>query len=375
MLKSIIKIFLKYFQIFLSIIAYKLTSHKKKYIVIGVHEVANILFNLKLIFNDDCIVVCDNKNRFYKNNYYDFDISGKFFSRKYLFSALLFGSLAKNASFFIYLWNNGFLLERESEFKFLRSHNISIICSFLGSDIRSNRLLLNYCKSINFNTYIDYYMPENILSDEQDNICRKLAKQADTYANIIFSSPIDQMSYLKSKQHFFPVIIDESIFSLNYDKFNIVPIKIIHAPSLPILKGTPLVRTVIKMLKNEGYKFHYIELINISHEDVIKELQQSHIVLNQFYHFVPGVLGHEAMATGNAVLMSAKSSCQPFIFNNAWFETEDWQLYYHLKFLLDNPKKIIEYAKNGYEYMVNNFSKENIKKYLFNIFKENNVTL
>jgi len=375
-MKFLIKQLVYYFQIFLALIVYKITPCQKKKIIIGVSEIANILNNLKLLFNDDCIVVCKERNKFYKKNNYDIDIDGKFLPLKILYSAFLFGRLAKKAFFFIYLWNNSFLLDRELDFKFLKKHNIPIICFFLGDDIRSRKLFFEYCKSINFNTYVEYDMPELFLSDKYDNEKLILAEQADKYAELIFSHPKDQVSYLKSKQYFFPPIIDENLFfqkGFNEEKFNQLPIKIVHAPSSSVLKGTPLVRSVVKMLKSEGYEFQYIELINVTHEEVVKVLNQSHIVLNQFYTILPGIFGNEAMATGNAVLMSAKSDSYPYLFNNAWFETEDWQIYYNLKFLLEHPEKIIEYARNGFEYIYRNFTITAVKEYLENIFNENGI--
>jgi tyrosyl-tRNA synthetase len=85
------------------------------------------------------------------------------------------------------------------------------------------------------------------------------------------------------------------------------------------------------------------------------------------------VFGLEAMAAGNAVLMSAQHEHFPYEFNDAWMETEDWQLYDNLKYLLDYPEKIAEYAKSGYEYMTNNFSIYAIKKHLSSIFMENGL--
>jgi glutaredoxin len=360
----------------MTLIVYKITPRKKKKIIIGVSEIANILNNLKLLFNNDCIVVCKNRNHFYKKNDYDIDISGKSLLIRILYASILLGKLAKNANFFIYLWNDGFLLNREFDFKFLKKHNIPIVCSFLGDDIRSRKLFLEYCKRINFNAYVEYDRPEIFLSDKYDNEKRILAEQADKFATIIFSHQKDQMSYIKSKQYFFPPIIDENLFSqnrFNEEKFNQLPVKIVHAPSSPVLKGTPIVRSVIKTLKNEGYDFQYIELINTSHEEVIKALNQSHIVLNQFYAYIPGIFGLEAMATCNAVLMSAKSDQFPYFFNNAWLETEDWQLYYNLKFLLEHHEKIIEYAKNGFEYITKNYTIKAIREYLTNIFNENGI--
>ena len=375
-MKHIVKQFRDYFQYVITIISYVFAPKKhKKFFIIGVTEMANILYNMKSLFNDDCIVICKNRNVFYENNKYDIDISDKPYVIKMFLSAVLFGKLAKNACLFIYLWNDGLLINRELDFKFLKKRNIPIACFFLGSEIRSRKLFLEYCKGIDFNTYVEYDKPEKFLSDNHDSSCRKLAEQADKYAKIVFSSPIDQMSYIKSKQHYFAVIINENLFSFHMEKFNQLPIKILHAPSNPVLKGTPLVRCIIKMLKNEGYEFQYIELTNKANEEVINELKQSHIVLNQFYALAPGVFGHEAMALGNAVLMSAKRDCSPYTFNNAWLETEDWQLYNNLKFLLDHPEKIMEYAKNGYEYMYNNFTSKEITMYLSRLFKDYGIEI
>jgi len=373
-LKKIIKFIIYESQKLITSFIYSLTSKKEKKIVIGVSEIADILYNLKSLFKEDCIVVCKNNNRFYMQNNYDIDISKKNRVKQCILSAYYLGRLAKNAKYFIYLWSDGFLLNREMDFRFLKKRSVPIICSFLGDDIRSRKLFLKYCNSIIFNSYVEYDNPGIFLSDLYDVEKRRLADQADRYADIVFSHKQDMVSYLKSEQYFFPPIIDEKLFFLNREKFDKMPVRVVHAPSSPVLKGTPLVRSVIKMLKNEGFDFIYIELINVSHEEVINELKKSHIVLNQFYSFIPGVFGLEAMASCNAVLMSAKSDQFPYPFNNAWFETEDWQLYYNLKLLLQNPEKIFEYAKNGYEYMTKNFTVEAIREHLSKIFEENGLS-
>lgn len=371
-LKSNIK---KIIQISVLFASYNLTKKSKKKIIIGVKETANILLNMKSLFGDDCITVCKYRNKFYTNNKYDVEFNDKKIKELFFTSPFVLGKLAKNARFFIYLSDSGFLFDREMDFEFLKNHNIPIICNFLGSDIRSPKLFLNYCNSINFNTYIEYDNPRLYLSDAYDNKIKKIAEQADKYASIIFSQKHDQYSYLKSKQYFFPPLINERIFSFIYEKFVKRPLKVVHAPTDLNIKGTPIVRSVVRQLKEEGYDFQYIELIDISNEAVINELKYTHIVLNQFYLLLPGIFGLEAMATGNAVLMSAKPEELPYQFNNAWMETEDWQLYRNLKYLLDHPDKIVEYAQNGYEYITKNFSKSVIHSHLMSIFHENGIRL
>jgi hypothetical protein len=346
---------------------------KKKKIIIGVSEIANVLFNLKQLFQEDCVVVCKNENVFYKKNIYDIDLRNRKYAN-YFIAPFVLGKLAKNATFFIYVWHDGFLIDRESDFRFLRKRKLPIICLFLGDDIRSRKLFLDYCNSINFNTYVEYENPELFLSDSYDGKKRELAEQADKYASIVFSHKFDQCSYLKSNQFFFPPTVSEAIFSFNSEKFNRRPLRIVHAPSAPVAKGTPIVRSVVKQLKHEGYDFHYIELMHMPNETVLYELSRSHIVLNQFYALITGIFGLEALATGNAVLMSAKSQNYPYEFNNAWLETEDWQLYENLKYLLDNPQKIIEYAKNGFDYVTTNFSRKAVLRSIKDVFFENGIS-
>jgi hypothetical protein len=355
-------------------VSYNITIKKEKKIVIGIKETANVLFNMKSLFGSNCITVCKYRNRYYVNNKYDIEINNRKITQIVL-SPFILGKLAKNARCFIYLSDTELLFDTEMDFKFLKRHKIPIIFCFLGSDIRAPRLFLEYCKKIHFNTYIEYDNPKLFFSDNYDNTIRMVAGRADKYASIIFSHKHDQISYLKNEQYFFPPPIDEGLFSFNHEKFGNRPLRILHAPSNPVVKGTPLVRCVIRQLKEEGYDFQYIELIGVPNETVIMELKQSHIVLNQFYLLLPGIFGLEAMATGNAVLMSAKHEEMPYQFNNAWLETEDRQLYRHLKYLLDHPDKIIEYAQNGYEYTKRNFSKTAILNYLEDIFSKNEIPL
>ncbi|MDR2407758.1 MAG: hypothetical protein LBE13_06570 [Bacteroidales bacterium] len=371
-MKSVLKLILQFIQRAILIFSYSIARREKnKKIIIGVTEIANVLFNMKQLFSEGCVIVCKNRNPFYENNNYDIDISNKKYATHFI-APFVLGKLAKNARFFIYLWCDGFLYNRELDFRFLKSHNIPIICCFLGDDIRSRKRFLNYCNSINFNTYVEYDNPSLYLSNIYDNKKKALAEQADKYASIIFSYKFDQYSYLESGQYFFPPVINETFF-FNFEKFSNRPLRIVHAPSSPVSKGTPIVRSVIKQLKHEGYDFQYIELIYVSNETVIRELNQSHIVLNQFYSLITGIFGLEAMATGNAVLMSAKSEHYPYHFNNAWLETEDWQLYGNLKCLLDNPDKIIEYAKNGYDYITKNFSRDAVLNSIRSVFLKNGV--
>ena len=211
----------------------------------------------------------------------------------------------------------------------------------------------------------------NLLNEQR---VLKVARDADKYADLIFNHPKDQMSYLKSEQLLMPYMFELNKMSHNEKKFsNLDIIKIVHAPSNPIIKGTPLVRAAIKKLTLEGYKLEYIELTNMPNKKVLEILQNTHILINEFYAFVPGVLAIEGMGNFCATITSAEYDGYPEGAENAWFQTKYWEIYDNLKYLLDNPNKIKEYAQNGYNFVKNNFTEDKVRNFYINTFYEHKI--
>jgi hypothetical protein len=82
-------------------------------------------------------------------------------------------------------------------------------------------------------------------------------------------------------------------------------------------------------------------------------LESAHIVLNEFYAFVPGQFGVEAMAAHCALLTSADEAIEPSLppgSNQAWMVTPYWQIYDNLKLLLEDLSLIKGYADRGFEW-------------------------
>ena len=287
--------------------------------------------------------------------------------------------MINKSTHFWYIWNSGFLLDRNYEFKFLKSKNIKIITLFCGDDIRSVKLTNNYAKKNKIDTHTHYQVYENKIMQTNfyDFEKKKLAKSAEKYADIVFNYEMCQMSYLECKQFPFPYLFEKTKFFKNLKKYeNLGTIKILHAPSSALFKGTSLVRAAIKKLEIEKYDFEYIELQNTPNHTVLEHLKSSHIVLNQFYALTPGYFGIEAMANNCAVLMSADPSVEkglPQNIKDAWMITKYWQVYDNLKLLLDNPKKIKYFANNGYEFAINHYTYEVAGEYINKVLNENNV--
>ncbi len=375
-------------QFLIIIVAYhvlKLVAQKQKGCVIGVTEIAKMIYLYGHLFKNSK-TVCLNSNKFY-NLKYDYSVvqsQGRFSYLLYRLKRIIYGPfllayLACRYDVFIYFWSSGFLLDREYEFRFLKKKNKKIITIFCGDDIRSPNKLREKLNELEYDGYLDYVgmaIPY-YLSKGYEEKKKHIAALSDKYADLCFNASIDQASYLTSRQYMAPYAYDIKDFNRNDDKFNKnQTIKILHAPSDPLVKGTPLVRAAVKKLKLDGYRFEYKELMGVPNTKVLKELGSSHIVLNQFYSFVPGLFGIESLANHTAVLMSADPDIEtglPQDAKGAWMITKYWQVYDNLKFLLDNPEEIKKYADTGYDFALNHYTYEKTSEYLHQVFKENGI--
>jgi len=329
-------------------------------VIIG-NETASMLQNISKALPSSVSVNFE-PNRFYEFNYtYQIYTSNKLSRLKNdLLSGCLLGFLASRHERFIYIGEAGFLIDnkdgRQHEFSLLKKKNKKLICYFLGSEIRSFKLLQEYAeeKEIDVITTYQSISQPGINSEKKENNRKRLGETADKYADLIFNAEVDQMAYIKRKT--FPLIyfMDDELFNNSLSKFvNLTEIIILHAPSSPLIKGTPLVRAAIKNLRTEGYRFKYVELLNTPHSQMLRELRSAHIVLNQFYAFLPGVFGIEAIANSCVLLTSADRNIEPSLdegANDAWIVTPYWRIYDNLKLLLDNKHLMVKQAEAGYQW-------------------------
>ena len=217
--------------------------------------------------------------------------------------------------------------------------------------------MLDYQKKTGLENTCSYLPQVNpgYLSNSFDKFVKNTALVSEKYSDMIFSCSVDQLSYFKNPTKPFIYLYPDERIIRNDKKFiNLDKIKIVHAPSSPIIKGTPLVRAAIKKLELDGYCFDYVELIGASNEQVLEELRSAHIVLNQFYAFMPGIFAIEAMASHCALLTSADETIEwdlPSGSNNAWVVTKYYEIYEKLKHLMDNKDLIKPQADSGLDWV------------------------
>ena len=307
------------------------------------------------------------KHPFYELTYDYSGASGRGVSRLRM-EAEHFGALAARSQGFIYIGQNGYLRSkydaRNWEFKFLRDRGVFVVCYFTGTDIRSLVKMTELERESgvpNIGSRVELLHP-GLRESPTERIRKKLAVSADKYANLVFNAKRDQASYLQTAtepyMYFFnrDEILDHDSIKMKHGLGH--PPVVLHAPSSPVIKGTELVRNAVKTLRDEGLEFEYVELMNASHREVVNQLRNADVVMNQFYAFMPGVFGIEAMAAGAVTLMSADPGVEtdlPDGASEAWVITKYDQVTENLRQVLNlKPHERCEQALRGRDWVEQN---------------------
>jgi hypothetical protein len=348
---------------------------KSKGIVVGTTEIAGMLYRIGDIWSDLAVSVNLEPHPFYRSYRYTYKnpfrgILGGLY--RCLTGPFLLAKLASDHDVFFYLWETGFCLDREIDFRFLSRRGKKIVTLFVGDDIRSRKLLLEHFRSLGLDSYIEYDL-QNV--ERNESRVKRNAAIADKYASVVFSAPLDQMSYLRSPQRPWPYVVPDEVFHYDLAKFKESRLRIVHAPSAPILKGTQLVRAAIRKLQLEGFDFDYIELQNVPNEVVLRELARAHIVMNQFYSILPGVFGVEAMANCTATMMSTSPGDMGVDRNDIWLETRYWEVYDKLKALIQDRDLMARLAENGYQFTYSRYRPSAARESIERILAEGGVLI
>jgi len=335
----------------------------KRFWIVGPDEIAGLTGEIGRYLQDSKIIILGRNNKF-QNEFSFVLLETKWRSLNHLLrlivGPILFGWILANAKGIIYVGDNGFLTtsfdNRAKEMEIAKDAGLIICCYLTGSDIRSIKLATLNEEKYGLELYPSYFrlVSNFFFTNNYELVKKSFAEAIDKHSDITFNAPFDQASYLVTKVYFFRYFIREARYSNLEDKFNSIDrIKILHAPSNPLIKGTQIIRADVKRLQSEGYPVDYVELLGVSNEHVFQQLITSHIVINELYSMMPGVFAVEAMAAKCAVFTSADQQFETLLpgeSNNAWVVVRPGNLYENLKYYLDNPAEIIIKARLGYEW-------------------------
>ena len=198
--------------------------------------------------------------------------------------------LYNNTDMYLHIWES--LDNKQADLKEFKKRNVKIVSWFVGDDIRHYPTAL---KEFNIDNeyFLEYtkfpvYVP-----------MRKL-RMHEKYSDVVFSVP-DQSSLALRPYFHLQIPIDLSMYTFKKTG-NTKPL-ILHIPTAPLLKGSPIFFKVMDELKAEGLDFEFKTVTGISNKEVRALLTEADILLDELYMHGPGMLGIEAMASGCCVVV------------------------------------------------------------------------
>lgn len=225
----------------------------------------------------------------------------------------------------------------------------TIVVIASGSDIRSNKLLLEEMRSnMLVNQNMDDLRELFMDSPQCDEEMQEHIEHIEKYADHLFTRPIH--AQLLSKEFhllWLPIDLETVEYRVSIEENPLV----VHAPSNPELKGTKYILDAVKRLHSEGYQFQFKLCLDKSNFEVRQLLTRSQIAIDQL--ILPGyaLFAIEAMATGNSVLGSAVPGYNGFPEELPIYTTTPSNIYENLKLLLENPQLSYDLAIRGRDYV------------------------
>lgn len=330
-----------------------LCRKKGRKVFVGCRDVANNFKFTKDVFGPEAITVSKSRHLFYD---YTPDVRFPFYAHngypyelfKMIIAPFILLYCVWVCQIFIYFWNEAILLDRSFEFRMLKKKNKIIIVRYVGCDIR------HWEPAFQELEYKGIFHVCSLCKEAFSERCNKKLKQktaeeSDKYADLIYSN-VGMPSFIKRRYKTTRIPLDLQDYEYSFT-CNSVP-QIVHAPSNPILKGTPIVRLAIKKLEQEGYKFNYIEITHKRNKEVLRELIRSQIAIDQLGGCGTSLFALEAMACGNVVLGVANIEKNPTIPKECpIININPLKILDELKKTLDTPEKWRNLAERGREYV------------------------
>ena len=202
-----------------------------------------------------------------------------------LLKLVIFLWVTPNHDVFIFGFGSSFL-PGNLDLPILKFINKKVICNIAhGSEARPPYINGAYVNNLS-----------NPITKDELSLIKKLSKTTkrrcstiEKYADIVIGAPLTSHFLEKPFINIFHLgLIFRELSADNTENDNqALNVRILHCPSNPTVKGTSLIRHVIKSLKNKGHKIDFIELINKPNSTVIEELNICDFVVDQAYSDFP----------------------------------------------------------------------------------------
>lgn len=198
-----------------------------------------------------------------------------------LFRTLLFLIAIFKYDVFIFGFKSTFF--RLLDIPILKFCGKKVIFVFHGSDARPPYLNGVYCADLR------KYSKQKII--KLSNKIKRDMKFIEKYADIVINHPpmalFNEKSFIQWLYIGIPFTCEVNFEIIEPIKKDKNKIRILHAPSKRLAKGTNEIKRCIESLKKRGYSIELIEISGLPNSNVIKELKKCDFVIDQVYSDTP----------------------------------------------------------------------------------------
>ncbi|RLI19418.1 hypothetical protein DRO49_00540 [Candidatus Bathyarchaeota archaeon] len=251
------------------------------------------------------------------------------------------------------------LLPKNLDLPLLKLFGKKIVMQYWGSDIRQLDIARKY------KYHYARYMKIN---PERERHKRRKIKWINKFADATITG-IDLIEYSPSNSFIIELAIDLSkieFVGVKLDKNR--RLKVVHAPTNRLIKGTKYVIEAVERLKNEGYDFEFILVENKPHDEALKIYEDADIIVDQLtYHYA--LVAVEGMAMGKPVLSYVREDIKKYYPTLPILNTNPDTIYDNLKLLIENPKLRKELGEKGRKYVEEVHDSKKIAKQLVELYK------
>jgi glycosyltransferase involved in cell wall biosynthesis len=146
-------------------------------------------------------------------------------------------------------------------------------------------------------------------------------------------------------------------------------VRIIHAPTNRLFKGTGRIIAAVERLKKDGYKVNLILVENMPHSEAVEAFKKADIVVDDVLQGPYGLVAMECMALGKPVLGRIDEHFAGMYKDLPVFNTNPDNLYENLKTLALNPQMCFDLGKRGRAYVEANHDAKVIAQQLIDLYK------
>jgi hypothetical protein len=156
--------------------------------------------------------------------------------------------------------------------------------------------------------YLDGYLPDDSAAAlrARTEIRATTMKRAARFADVIVSNPNSaQMQRARCVVYQIvgnPVTETEQSGPVVHDRDD-GPVRVLHAPSDPVAKGTDLVRAAVEGLVSDGAAIEYVEVMNVDNATLQREIATCDIVVDQAFGDTFAMLPAEAALFGKPAVI------------------------------------------------------------------------